>query len=227
MQLSKLACPARPIACTTRRSALLSDAVPGISRLPFRFIDVDSSVDVCPPIGEMRHLPFQISASTHAYYPGLIGVGGQRLKGFPSTHTNPRCRAVTHAVRRTVRVLSNFQEGVYQPAAPIGTAISGAPPQSASGVPLLAPPPETPNPVFQSIETAIQRTFNSQQPGQRNDWREIEGSYVLFPPSSRQPEAVVHFLGAAFVGAAPSIAYRLFLEALANRNVLVSVKPWQ
>lgn len=93
--------------------------------------------------------------------------------------------------------------------------------QNANGTPLLAPPPETPNPVFQSIETAIQRTFNSQQPGQRNDWREIEGSYVLFPPSSQQPEAIVHFLGAAYVGAAPSLAYRLFLEALANRNVLV------
>ena len=108
--------------------------------------------------------------------------------------------------------------------APVGTAVAGAPHQSANGTPLLAPPPETPNPVFQTIETAIQRTFNSQQPGHRNDWREIEGSYVLFPPSNRQPEAVVHFLGAAFVGAAPSIAYRLFLEALSNRNVLVSYR---
>ena len=95
---------------------------------------------------------------------------------------------------------------------------------NANGTPLFAPPPERPNPVFQTVETAIQRTFNSQQPGHRNDWREIEGSYVLFPPSSRPPEAIVHFLGAAFVGAAPSIAYRLFLEALSNRNVLVSLR---
>ncbi|KAJ9530296.1 hypothetical protein QJQ45_023581, partial [Haematococcus lacustris] len=45
---------------------------------------------------------------------------------------------------------------------------------------------------------------------------------VLHPPNDRAPEAVVHFLGAAFVGAAPQLTYRLFLEALSNRNVLVS-----
>lgn len=35
-------------------------------------------------------------------------------------------------------------------------------------------------------------------------------------------EAVVHFLGGAFVGAAPQLAYRLFLESLASRGVMVS-----
>lgn len=35
-------------------------------------------------------------------------------------------------------------------------------------------------------------------------------------------EAVVHFLGGAFVGAAPQLAYRLFLESLVSRGVLVS-----
>lgn len=32
----------------------------------------------------------------------------------------------------------------------------------------------------------------------------------------------MHFLGGAFVGAAPQLAYRLFLESLASRGVLVS-----
>lgn len=46
---------------------------------------------------------------------------------------------------------------------------------------------------------------------------------VLRPPATAgRPEAVVHFLGGAFVGAAPQLTYRLFLETLANRNVLVS-----
>lgn len=67
-----------------------------------------------------------------------------------------------------------------------------------------------------------QNTFNSTQPGQRGDWREMEGCYVLYPPAGRPPQAVAHFLGGAFVGAAPQVAYRLFLEALANRDVLVS-----
>jgi UDP-N-acetylglucosamine enolpyruvyl transferase len=35
-------------------------------------------------------------------------------------------------------------------------------------------------------------------------------------------EAVVHFLGGAFVGAAPQLSYRSFLEGLAARGVLVS-----
>lgn len=52
---------------------------------------------------------------------------------------------------------------------------------------------------------ARQQTFNSTQPGQRNDWREVEGCYVLFPPSGRTPSAVAHFLGEAFVGAAPQV----------------------
>jgi len=89
-----------------------------------------------------------------------------------------------------------------------------------------APPPPTPHPIFSTIETAIQRTFNSQQPGHRNDWREIEGAYVLYPPNNRPPEAIVHFLGGAYVGAAPQIAYRLFLEALSNRNVLIIATPY-
>ncbi len=87
---------------------------------------------------------------------------------------------------------------------------------------LAPPPPATTNPILKTVENVLQNTFNSQQPGRRNDWREIEGSWVLFPPSNRTPEAVVHFLGAAYVGAAPHVAYRLFLEALSNRNVLVS-----
>lgn len=55
---------------------------------------------------------------------------------------------------------------------------------------------------------------------------------MLYPPNNRAPEAVVHFLGGAFVGAAPQLSYRLFLEALSNRNALVSEKasgryaPW-
>lgn len=73
----------------------------------------------------------------------------------------------------------------------------------------------------------IQTTFNSMQPGHRSDWKEVEGCWVLYPPAGRPPAAVAHFLGDAFVGAAPHIAYRLFLEALANRDILVVATPYQ
>ena len=56
---------------------------------------------------------------------------------------------------------------------------------------------------------------------QRGDWTEIEGCWVLLPPYGRKAEAVIHFLGTAFVGAAPQLAYKSLLEALASRNALV------
>lgn len=109
---------------------------------------------------------------------------------------------------------------------PIGNAVAGAPPMAQDGSLISQRIGGTPNPVFNTIETAIQRTFNSQQPGQRNDWREIEGAFILFPPNNRAPEAVIHFIGDAFVGAAPQIAYRLFLETICNRNVLIISTPY-
>jgi hypothetical protein len=73
----------------------------------------------------------------------------------------------------------------------------------------------------------IQRSLTTQLPGQRSDWQEVEGCWVLRPPGGAAPEAVVHFLGGAFVGAAPQLSYRLFLEALAQRNILVRGEGWR
>lgn len=63
---------------------------------------------------------------------------------------------------------------------------------------------------------------------------EVEGSWVLRPPMSSAPaRAVIHFLGGAFLGAAPQLTYRLFLENLAAQGFLVSltikhqVPAWQ
>lgn len=80
--------------------------------------------------------------------------------------------------------------------------------------------------IFGNIERMIQQTFNSQQPGSRGDWQEVEGCWVLRPPNGARPQAVVHFLGGAFIGAAPQISYRLFLETLSSRNVLVITTPF-
>jgi hypothetical protein len=48
------------------------------------------------------------------------------------------------------------------------------------------------------------------------DWTEIEGAWVLRPKSS-DPSFVVHFIGGIFVGAAPQVTYRFFLERLAEK----------
>lgn len=87
-------------------------------------------------------------------------------------------------------------------------------------------PYERTPPVFQQVEDMIIDNFNSEEPGSRLDWQEVEGCWVLRPPArAGPPEAVALFLGGAFVGAAPEITYRLMLEALADRNVLVRPEP--
>lgn len=54
---------------------------------------------------------------------------------------------------------------------------------------------------------------------------EVEGNWILRP--LRGPAtAVVHFLGGAFVGAAPQLTYRLLLESLAAREVMVIATPF-
>ncbi|KAK7262729.1 hypothetical protein RJT34_30309 [Clitoria ternatea] len=58
-----------------------------------------------------------------------------------------------------------------------------------------------------------------------SDWSEVEGSWILKPKSSK-PNFVVHFIGGIFVGAAPQLTYRWFLERLSEKGVLVIATPY-
>ncbi|MBA0858428.1 hypothetical protein Goshw_025976 [Gossypium schwendimanii] len=51
------------------------------------------------------------------------------------------------------------------------------------------------------------------------------GAWVL-KPKGLKPKSVVHFIGGIFVGAAPQLAYRLFLERLSEKGVLVIATPY-
>jgi Protein of unknown function (DUF1350) len=55
------------------------------------------------------------------------------------------------------------------------------------------------------------------------EWQEIYGNWVLVPP---RPLAIVHFLGGAFVAAAPHVTYRALLEFLANHGFAVVATPF-
>lgn len=55
------------------------------------------------------------------------------------------------------------------------------------------------------------------------DWQEISGNWVLVPP---RPTAIVHFLGGAFVAAAPQVTYRRLLERLALQGYVVVATPF-
>lgn len=87
------------------------------------------------------------------------------------------------------------------------------------------PPPPPPGPpaqppVFNRMEDMIQNRLGSDGPQAGSRWREVAGAWVLNPPGN-EPSVVVHFVGGAFVGAAPQLAYRPFLEALAARGAVV------
>lgn len=80
---------------------------------------------------------------------------------------------------------------------------------------------------FLNFESLLQNALALRRPpGARGDWQEVAGNWVLFPPQGTRPEALVHFLGGAFVGAAPQLAYRPLLEALAARGVVVVATPF-
>ena len=55
------------------------------------------------------------------------------------------------------------------------------------------------------------------------DWQEISGNWVLVPD---RPIAIVHFLGGAFVSAAPQLTYRRLLEYLASQGYAIVATPF-
>lgn len=86
--------------------------------------------------------------------------------------------------------------------------------------------------MFDNIEQQIVRTLTLQPNNGNNNgdgnWQEVQGSWVLRPPPELGPPlAVVHFVGGAFVGAAPQLTYRLFLECLASRRALIIATPFE
>ncbi len=77
----------------------------------------------------------------------------------------------------------------------------------------------TKHPPLQTLNFQL-LTFNFQL---KMDWQEISGNWVYIP---RQPRAIVHFLGGAFVAAAPQITYRLLLEDLAKQGYVIVATPF-
>jgi hypothetical protein len=55
------------------------------------------------------------------------------------------------------------------------------------------------------------------------NWREISGNWVYLPDN---PRGIVHFLGGAFVAAAPHITYRLLLEDIAKQGYAIVTTPF-
>lgn len=78
----------------------------------------------------------------------------------------------------------------------------------------------------QILTTFTSLNEKSQETG-IGDWEELHGNYLLRPAATQsQPRALIHFLGGAFVGAAPDISYRYVLERLAERGFLIVATPY-
>ena len=58
-------------------------------------------------------------------------------------------------------------------------------------------------------------------------WESLHGNYILRPPPSKKPRALIHFLGGALLGAAPQLTYRYLLERLSSKGYLVVATPYQ
>lgn len=52
------------------------------------------------------------------------------------------------------------------------------------------------------------------------------GNFLLRPPNGDPPRALLHFLGGAFVGAAPHLTYNYLLSGLAEMGYLVVATPY-
>ncbi|KAI3467857.1 hypothetical protein Pfo_024520 [Paulownia fortunei] len=81
--------------------------------------------------------------------------------------------------------------------------------------------------LYRDIERILTETVKQSQDGWggSGDWSEIEGAWVLRPKNSKLT-SIVHFVGGIFVGAAPQLTYRLFLERLADKGILVIATPY-
>ena len=139
----------------------------------------------------------------------MLTVSDTGLRAPASRHAfHCRCQQNPNAPQRPPSVPKQYKTNT--PHSPVTPAGPQTPANSQSG--------------FGSIERMIASNFNNVQPGLRGDWMEVEGNWILRP--LRGPAtAVVHFLGGAFVGAAPQLTYRLLLESLAARGVMVGTIP--
>ncbi|XP_014505831.1 uncharacterized protein LOC106765658 [Vigna radiata var. radiata] len=81
--------------------------------------------------------------------------------------------------------------------------------------------------VYGQIERLLTDSVRQSQDGWwgSRDWSEVEGAWILKPKSSR-PNFVVHFIGGIFVGAAPQLTYRWFLERLSEKGILIIATPY-
>ena len=83
-----------------------------------------------------------------------------------------------------------------------------------------------------SSKSKVLPFFDVTSIGAKGRWIGKSGNFLLFPVDSdgielTQPAGVIHFLGGAFVGAAPHITYRYLLESLNAAGFIIVATPYR
>ena len=73
------------------------------------------------------------------------------------------------------------------------------------------------------------RALEAQNSGARGNWIQADGNYILRPSIDidNPPIGVIHFLGGAFVGAIPHLAYKNLLESFSDAGYVVVATPYR
>jgi len=81
-----------------------------------------------------------------------------------------------------------------------------------------------PGPPFFGFPDPLDFLNGLREPQALSQGYQLEGCWVLKPEGKRK--GVIHFLGGAFVGASPQVAYALLIEELANEGYVVISTPY-
>eukprot|EP00746_Dinoflagellata_sp_MGD_P006251 gnl/MRDRNA2_/MRDRNA2_112168_c0_seq1.p1 gnl/MRDRNA2_/MRDRNA2_112168_c0~~gnl/MRDRNA2_/MRDRNA2_112168_c0_seq1.p1 ORF type:complete len:543 (+),score=91.37 gnl/MRDRNA2_/MRDRNA2_112168_c0_seq1:84-1712(+) len=89
--------------------------------------------------------------------------------------------------------------------------------------------PATPEASTQEVIPDIPTMLKDEGVGIIGRWKEVAGNFVSYPPDieSNPPRGIIHFLGGAFVGAAPHFTYRYLLDALSENGYIVVTTPYR
>eukprot|EP00636_Phaeomonas_parva_P003374 CAMPEP_0118867394 /NCGR_PEP_ID=MMETSP1163-20130328/11013_1 /TAXON_ID=124430 /ORGANISM="Phaeomonas parva, Strain CCMP2877" /LENGTH=480 /DNA_ID=CAMNT_0006801803 /DNA_START=79 /DNA_END=1521 /DNA_ORIENTATION=- len=175
----------------------------------------------CPP---QRRLPWQRMASSDGFteveLKQLLEDLERNSDGKPMEDlgvTGDRAEQLAAAVAEET---SDEAEGAAATAMP-------PPPSPADEADTTRTSPGTEKSPGQDFADFVLPAFDIESLGLSGDWEDIGGNLVLRPPEGQEARAVVHFLGGAFVGATPSLAYRYLLKRLAAEGFVIVATPYK
>ena len=165
--------------------------------------------------------------------PLRVVVLGHKFRGYYDLDRRERARSLALSLSRsstlTLTRASSLRpfvpsSGAYAGGDGLGASDDDASSSSSSSSSSPAPPP------FQNLERMLVKATapasSSSSSSSSSPFEKVSSSFVLRPPAGTPPSTLVHFIGGAFVGAAPQLLYRKLLEELSARGAVVVATPY-